>query len=96
MGKINFDERIFGVLDEKLSVFRFKFFCQTDKAAEREFGDAVNNPKSVFSQHPEDFVLYCIGSFDSVSGLVEPVVPPIFLGRATDYVISQKQSEVVS
>lgn len=90
----NFDERLYGVLDEKLSAFRFKFFCATDKGAEREFGDAVNNPKSVFAQHPEDFTLYKLADFDTASGLSRPVVPALYLGRASDFVVVNKPSEV--
>lgn len=92
MSKDSFsDEFVYGVFDSKMQSFRFKFFCATDKAAEREFGDAVNNPKSVFSQHPEDFLLYRLGSFDTVSGLLQPESPIILLGRADEYVQVKKQ-----
>lgn len=81
----DFDENLYGVLDAKLQSFRFKFFCPTDKAAEREFGDAVNNPKTLFSSHPEDYSLYLLGKFDTHSGLVEAIVPSVLLGRAEEF-----------
>lgn len=83
--KSKFDENLYGVFDDKVGSFRFKFFASRNKAAEREFSDSVNNPKSVFNAHPEDFSLFLLAEFDTDSGLSQAIVPPQHLGRASDF-----------
>lgn len=41
-------------------------------AAIRAFGDLCGNKDTVYNTHPEDFVLYDIGSFDVVDGVMMP------------------------
>ena len=46
----------------------------TDAAASRAFGSSVNrpDPQNMHSQYPADFELYCLGSYDSETGVIYP------------------------
>lgn len=65
--------------DFKLSQFSAATCFDTAGAAERAFGDAINDGKSMMFQHPEDFSLYVVGHFDEDSGAVTCVSPPTLL-----------------
>lgn len=55
----------------------------TRGAGERSFVDAVNDPKSPFAAHPDDYELHELGSFDMSTGRLEAVEPrPVVYGRA--------------
>lgn len=43
-------------------------FDINDLSAMRNFEHACQNPDSLFFTHPQDYTLYCIGSFDTDSG----------------------------
>lgn len=58
----------------------------TRGVGERSFSDEVNRPESAFGLHPDDYELHEVGSFDMVTGLVEPLLPrPNVYGRARNY-----------
>lgn len=51
-----------------------------DDAALRHFEHALSQPVSdLFSTHPEDFSLYCIGSYDTNKGSLDPLVPVVLV-----------------
>ena len=55
-------------------------FCeQSDEAAKRGFSFAVNNPEGIMNFAPTDFELYRIGTFNAVSGQLEPEQVPVFI-----------------
>lgn len=58
------------ILDNVSKVFGLPFFQARPEIAKRAVSDLVNDGVSVASKHPEDFSLYCVGSFDDESGLV--------------------------
>lgn len=69
--------KLFSVLDAKTGGFSNPFCGLTNESAIREFSDAVNderNPNNQWARHPEDFVLYCIGDFDSDTAAVKPML----------------------
>lgn len=45
----------------------------SDAVARRTFQDAVTSERSSLSQHPQDFSLHRIGSFDLKTGVIESV-----------------------
>lgn len=64
--------RYFSVFDRKAEVFCPPYPAPTPGVAERQFKEAVNDPKTVINQNPEDFVLYEVFEFDDMTGLVIP------------------------
>lgn len=77
--------KIFGVYDSKAMAFLQPFFSESVGAAVRAFGDAVNEGNSPLSKHPGDYQLYELGSIDTESGLLTPLVPTRLLGNGLDF-----------
>lgn len=52
------------IYDHKSNTYTPPYFAPTTDAAIRDFGILCNDGKSLQSQFPADFDLYCIGEFD--------------------------------
>lgn len=59
---------IFAIKDSKGECFLSPFMMRTDAEAVRAFDTVVKRGDSELSQHPEDYFLYRVGSFDVLSG----------------------------
>lgn len=78
-------QNIYAVRDEKVQSFLKPFFIQTNGAAIRAFQDASRDPKTALYAHPEDYVLYLVGTFDDESAVFTSVSPVQFLARASEF-----------
>lgn len=80
--------KAFSVFDVKVDAFMPPFFQPTNGSALRHFADAVNDPQSQLSRHPEDYKLCCVGEFDDATGLITPPadLAVVSLGFGSDYV----------
>lgn len=77
--------KVFAVLDSKASCYGMPVFFSNDAQAIRAFGDVVSREKSTFGEHPEDYTMYRVGSFDDNSGALTGEVP-VFVAKALDFV----------
>lgn len=64
--------KCFVIYDDKAKAYLPPFFLPEIGMAIRAFGDCVNDPKHNFGAHPADYTLFCTGTFDDRSGLLEP------------------------
>ena len=55
---------LYSIFDSKVGVYNAPFVQANDNSATRAFSDEVNNPDSLLNRHPEDFTLFCLGSYD--------------------------------
>lgn len=62
--------KIFAVHDIKAEAFMSPFFMNTKAQAKRSFMDAMQNPEMPFGRHPQDYTLFCIGTFTDHDGVV--------------------------
>lgn len=76
---------IYSVYDSKAKAFLPPFLILNDAMAKRIFGDCVNDPTHQFSKHPEDYSLFCLGSFDDQNALIEQRAQATNLGLAASY-----------
>ncbi|WNK14332.1 MAG: nonstructural protein [Microvirus sp.] len=60
--------RVIAVRDRAADVFGQPVIVANLGSAIRSFGDEVNNEKSAFFGHPDDYDLWEIGSYDDESG----------------------------
>lgn len=62
--------KLFTVRDTKSDSYGMPFCSQATGAAMRGFADEVNNDRegNVLAKHPEDFILFELGSFDERTG----------------------------
>jgi hypothetical protein len=70
------------VFDVKAVAYSNPFYSVNTAVAVRDFSHAVSDPNSGLFNNPEDFSLYQVATFDDESGLISPLVPPVFLSSA--------------
>lgn len=70
---------VFSIFDSAAGVFTSPTIDISNGSASRAFEQAVLNAGSVMNFRPDDFALYKVADFDVESGLMEPVVPPLFV-----------------
>lgn len=66
--------QIFAVYDKKAAAYLEPFFMTSKGMANRAFADAVNDGKSPFNKHPEDYALWYVGVWEVEEGLLVPLV----------------------
>lgn len=81
--------KIFALNDSKLGEFGQPFFFTASGQAVRLLQDLVRDPKTTISQHPEDFRLYCLGTYNPNTGIFENLAAPEFLAKAVDFVTAE-------
>lgn len=54
-----------------------------DDAAARNFYHSVSVSEGILFTYASDFDLYKLGTFDSDSGLLSPIVPPILVAQGS-------------
>lgn len=59
---------IYTVYDTLAESHATPFFAVNDDVARRSFVDLVADPRTTVAQHPDDFILFSVGSFDSETG----------------------------
>lgn len=87
--------KVFAVRDVKVAAYLQPFIQSSIGGALRLFGDACGEENSPFHKHPEDFMLFEIGSYDDHSGLLTALNPTKFIGNATDFVKVDIRRDVV-
>lgn len=77
---------VFSVRDSASEAFAPPFCQAAVGQAVRSFSDAVNTEDkgNALSTHPEDFILYQLGTFDDSTGLFHCSDQPGQLARAVD------------
>lgn len=74
--------KLYTIYDSKAQAFIPPFLMPTDAEALRAFDDVVNDPSTMFNKHPEDYTLFCTGSFDSQTGILSPNPSPVSIATA--------------
>lgn len=67
--------RLFAVRDEKVEAFMPVFSARARGEAIRSFSQAVGDANHQFSKSKGDYVLYEIGGYDDVAGMLVPQEP---------------------
>lgn len=88
-------KKAFAVLDLKAASYGTPMFMETEGVAMRSFTDACADPRGPLNQHPEDFVLVEIGSYDPNLGRLDSPTEPRHIMSAMQGVEACKNSSVV-
>lgn len=64
--------RAYSIFDKKSSSYNTPFFALNDDVAQRSFDDLIRDKRTLVGQHPEDFSLFCVGTFGQESGELCP------------------------
>lgn len=75
-------QHVMAVYDGKAGLYGQPMFTNSIGATERSFESEINRPSSLdrpnmLYEHPEDFVLYHVGTWDDNTGQFESLVPPV-------------------
>lgn len=66
---------VYTVYDRKAEAYDQPIFARTDAEVVRSLQDAISKGNNLFSNHPQDFCVYCIGFFYAQDGVIVPVDP---------------------
>lgn len=72
--------QLFSVYDTKMEIYAPPFIAHNDATGIRHFGDMARSEHYPYRQHPKDYVLFNIGTWDDHTGMVEGC-PPKNLGQ---------------
>lgn len=71
--------KVFTVRDQKAAAYLLPFFQMTTGMAIRSFSDRCNDLTHGFCQHPEDYTLWQLGTFEDESGLFDLLPVPLLV-----------------
>jgi len=77
--------KVFTVYDMKAEAYLNPFMFQNKGEAIRAFQDAVNDPKTMFYKHPEDYALFQIAEYDDQTAKYTPLQNLQSLGVAIEF-----------
>lgn len=77
--------KLFTVHDAKAEAYLSPFFAPTTGIAIRIYTDMSNEASHAFHQHPEDYTLFELGSYDDSNAQITSLPTPMPLGKALDY-----------
>lgn len=80
--------QVYTIFDSKTEAYIQPFFMQTTAQAKREFIDMVNDGKSAFNKHPEDYILFELGSYENVNAKFKMLDAPVSIGVGSEFVIN--------
>ncbi|QXP08349.1 MAG: nonstructural protein [Arizlama microvirus] len=79
-------QKIFTVYDSKVEAYLQPFFLPSKGAALRAITDVANDPSHMFGKHPEDYVLFELGTFDDQDCKFDLYAAPISMGVVLEFV----------
>lgn len=80
--KFQMQLKMYSIRDSKAEAFNPPFYKNTHGEAERDFTTLVRDEKSQVHQYPEDYDLYYVGSWDQITGKIEPLDTPQHIVKA--------------
>ena len=84
--------KLFTIFDSKAEAFQQPFSAQSTGAAIRMFSDIAQDQKHPIGQHPEDYTLFEIGTFNPLSAEIKISEAKTSLGTALEHVEIQMLS----
>ena len=81
--------KIFSVFDVKAEIYMNPFTAGSSGLAIRTFTDIANDTSHPIGQHPEDYTLFELGTWDPVTCEIKQHEAKIPLGSANDYIQPQ-------
>lgn len=84
---------MFTVYDNKAETFMPPFFVPSKGLAIRAFEDCINSDTHHFGQHPADYTLFSLGTFDIDSGKFH-ITDRICVGNGVEFVNHLKSGAI--
>lgn len=84
---------LFSIFDSRTGLYNPPFNARSEGDASRMVALMTQNPESMFSKFPEDYVLYHLGNFNEDTGMLEPLSAPVTVARVSTIArVSGKES----
>lgn len=74
--------KIFSIYDSKAEAYNTPFFMFNDAMAERTFRQMLEDDQSEISKAPSDYSLFTLGTYDGITGAIEPANKLVCEGKA--------------
>lgn len=81
---------LYSIYDSCTGTYNTPFIMDNDNSALRTFSDYCLIPDTTLAKHPEDFSLYCLGSYNKKTGNVQSEFKPRLLAKAITFAYSAK------
>lgn len=79
---------VYSIYDTKANAYAQPFYSQTDGSAIRAFSDHANEKGTPANKHPDDYILFRIGTYDDETGVISDDEHRQ-LGTARNYLIQE-------
>lgn len=88
--------KIYSIYDDAAKAYLAPIFVHNDAIALRLFADNVNSQQeNNISKHPEQFYMYCLGTWDDITGKIDMYDQPKSMGIGIEF-REQKQEETIT
>jgi hypothetical protein len=84
-------QNIYTIYDTAASAFNTPFYMHNDGMAFRAFADNVNDEGSIINKHPEQFILFKLGSYDDSEAMFDLSDKPHPLCKGIELVDPEKK-----
>lgn len=81
-------QKLYVLYDVKSETYTAPTLNPARGQALRSFSDAVNDGKSILSQHPEDFTLFEVADYDTKTGVISVYETKIAVANGLDVKIA--------
>lgn len=82
--------KAYSIYDRKTLTYTTPFFQPTDGSATRMLKELVDDINTFVGKHPNDYVMFFIGTYDDQLGLLIPQAPLVHVVDAQSLVQEQK------
>ena len=86
---------VYSIYDTAAQAYATPFFMPNDGLAIRAFSDNVNSEDSQIAKHPEQFVLFKIGTYSDHDGKLDHYDPLVNLGVAMTFKTKTQEESVI-
>lgn len=73
------------IVDRKAGLYNNPVFYLRDGQAVRDFQTLCSDRQTMIGRYPEDFALYCVGSFDDETGKFTSLDLPTVIAQGCDF-----------
>lgn len=80
--------KLYAIKDAKVGAYINIMMFKNDSVAIREFQAAANEKnRNMVNEFPEDKELWCLGTFDELTGVIVPEVK--YMNKAVDFIVKE-------
>lgn len=88
--------KVYAVYDQKVGEYLQPFFMRTNGEALRAWVEVVNDPKTEFYKHGEDYTLFELGDYDGSTGQFQNLMTPFSHGKAHEFQKRNPQTNMLT